>query len=50
MAELKVLQDLIEHHAEEEETEMFPKARKLMGRDELRDLGERLEQRKAELQ
>src|SRR5205085_1315083 len=49
-AKAKVLKDLIEHHAEEEETEMFPKARKLMGRDELRELGERLEQRKAELQ
>lgn len=49
-AKAKVLKELIEHHADEEEKEMFPKARKLMGRDELRELGARLEQRKGELQ
>jgi len=49
-AKAKVLKELIEHHADEEEKEMFPKARKLFDRDELRDLGERLEQRKMELQ
>jgi hemerythrin-like domain-containing protein len=41
-AKAKVLKDLVEHHAEEEESEMFPKARKLMSRDELMELGERL--------
>jgi hemerythrin-like domain-containing protein len=49
-AKAKVLKELIEHHADEEEKEMFPKARKLFGREELRDLGERLEARKKELQ
>jgi hemerythrin-like domain-containing protein len=49
-AKAKVLKELIEHHADEEEKEMFPKAKKLLGRDELRELGERLEQRKMELQ
>src|SRR5258706_1081 len=49
-AKAKVLKELIEHHADEEEKEMFPKARKLFDRDELRELGERLEQRKLELQ
>jgi hemerythrin superfamily protein len=49
-AKAKVLKELIEHHAGEEEKEMFPKARKLMKRDELLDLGERLVQRKSELQ
>jgi hemerythrin-like domain-containing protein len=49
-AKAKVLKELIEHHADEEEKEMFPKARKLFDRDELRELGERLEQRKMELQ
>jgi hemerythrin-like domain-containing protein len=48
-AKAKVLKDLVEHHAEEEETEMFPKARKLMDSSELKDLGQQLEQRKMEL-
>jgi len=38
-AKAKVLKDVVEHHAEEEETEMFPRARKLMGREELERLG-----------
>jgi hemerythrin-like domain-containing protein len=48
-AKAKVLKDLVEHHAEEEEKEMFPKARKAMDAAELRDLGERLKERKEEL-
>jgi hemerythrin superfamily protein len=44
-----VLKDLVEHHAGEEEKEMFPKARKVMDRSELQELGRRLEQRKHEL-
>ncbi|HLH31963.1 MAG TPA: hemerythrin domain-containing protein [Terriglobia bacterium] len=46
----KVLKDLIDHHAEEEETEMFPKARKVMGADQLRELGNQLRERKQTLQ
>ncbi len=49
-AKAKVLKDLVLHHAHEEETEMFPRAKKLMSRNELRDLGERLQERKRELQ
>jgi len=49
-AKTKVLKDLIEHHAEEEEKQMFPKAKKLMDRDELRTLGRRIQERKRELQ
>jgi hemerythrin-like domain-containing protein len=45
-AKAKVLKDLVEHHAEEEETEMFPRARKLMDREELVQLGQRLAQAK----
>ncbi len=41
-AKAKVLKDLVEHHAEEEETQMFPRARKLMDRQELVRLGEEL--------
>lgn len=48
-AKAKVLKDLVEHHAEEEETEMFPRARKLLSRDELRSLGEQMQQRKEAL-
>lgn len=46
----KVLKDLIEHHAEEEEDEMFPAAKKLMDRAELVALGERLARRRLELE
>ena len=49
-AKAKVLKDLVEHHAEEEEKEMFPRAKKLMDKDELVTLGEQLAQRKKELQ
>jgi hemerythrin-like domain-containing protein len=48
-ARAKVLKDLIEHHAEEEESEMFPRARELFSKSELQELGERLEERKGEL-
>jgi hemerythrin-like domain-containing protein len=48
-AKTKVLRDLIEHHAEEEEKEMFPKAKKLIGREELQELGRRIKARKQEL-
>ncbi len=45
-AKAKVLKDLVEHHAEEEETEMFPRARKLLTRDELLRLGAEMTQLK----
>ena len=45
----KVLKELIEHHAEEEEQEMFPRARVLLSAEELEELGGRLEARKREL-
>jgi hemerythrin-like domain-containing protein len=48
-AKAKVLKDLVEHHAEEEETEMFPGARKAIGAAGLRELGQRLQERKQEL-
>lgn len=48
-AKAKVLKELIEHHAEEEEKDMFPRARQTMEREELRALGERMEARKREL-
>jgi hemerythrin-like domain-containing protein len=48
-AKAKVLKDLIEHHAEEEESEMFPKAKKLLGKERLKELGAEMEARKEEL-
>lgn len=49
-AKAKVLKELIEHHADEEEKQMFPRAKKALDRDELRELGERMQQRKLELE
>ena len=48
-AKAKVLKDLVEHHAEEEETEMFPRARKLLDREKLLQLGDEMAQAKATL-
>ena len=45
----KVLKELVEHHADEEEQEMFIRAKQLMDSTELKNLGERLAERKAEL-
>ena len=43
-AKMTVLKELIQHHVEEEEKEMFKIAQKL-GKDELRDLGEQMTSR-----
>ena len=45
----KVLKELVTHHANEEEKEMFPRAKKLLNKDELIQLGEKMAARKAEL-
>jgi hemerythrin superfamily protein len=39
----------VEHHASEEESEMFPKAREILGMEENRRLGEQMKQRKIAL-
>lgn len=44
----KVVKELLEHHIEEEETEMFPQARKLLGKAVLEELGKQMEAMKAE--
>ena len=48
-AKMKVLIESVEHHAEEEEQEMFPQVRKVLDKAALEDLGVRLEGRKAQL-
>lgn len=45
----KVLKELIRHHADEEEKEMFPRARELLGEEVLGKLGEQMARRKLEL-
>jgi hemerythrin-like domain-containing protein len=46
---VKVVKELLEHHIEEEETEMFPQAKKLLGKATLDELGEKMEALKARL-
>lgn len=45
----KVLKELVEHHAGEEEKDMFPRARKLLSKGELGKLGELMAARKKDL-
>src|SRR5688572_1128631 len=45
-AKFTVIKENIEHHIEEEEGEMFSKARQVFDKSELDDLGSRMEQRK----
>ena len=43
-AKMTVLSELVEHHADEEEEEMFPMAEKKLGAEELKALGARMEE------
>ena len=49
-AKAKVLQENVEHHVEEEENELFPKAEAALGDEEIERLGERLEMAKTRAQ
>ena len=49
-AKLTVMKENLEHHIEEEEDDMFKKARQVMDETQLEELGERMSARKAELQ
>lgn len=44
------LKEAIEHHVEEEENEMFPKARTVLSEQQINDLGTRLEAEKQQQQ
>jgi len=48
-AKAVVLMEMVEHHVEEEEGEMFPHIREALGRKRLQEIGTVLEARKAEL-
>ena len=47
-AKFTVLKEQIEHHVEEEEGEMFKKARKVLSKEEIEELGARMEKAKGE--
>jgi len=48
-AKLKVLQENVEHHVEEEEGEMFQKARQVLSEEEINQLGVKMEELKKQL-
>ncbi|MET0647329.1 MAG: hemerythrin domain-containing protein [Pyrinomonadaceae bacterium] len=48
-AKLKVLKENVEHHVEEEEQEMFQKAREVLSEDDINRLGAEMEQAKEQL-
>ena len=45
-ARAKVLRELVTHHIEEEQEQMFPRARQLLSEPELRELGNEMNERK----
>jgi iron-sulfur cluster repair protein YtfE (RIC family) len=47
---MRELQQAVQHHVEEEETEILPKAREELPAEELEELGERFEEAKEEQQ
>lgn len=46
---IKVLKELVEHHIEEEEEEMFKDAQELLSAEQLEELGEQMKQKKLKL-
>lgn len=46
---VKVCKELLEHHIEEEESEMFPAARELFSEDKLKEMGQQMDELKSRL-
>jgi len=49
-AKVKVLQDDVEHHVEEEEKDLFPKVKKLLDAEELASIAAEMQEMQAELE
>lgn len=49
-AKVKVLKEQVEHHVEEEESDLFPKVRKLLDASQLEALGQEMSAEQAELE
>ena len=49
-AKFAVMKENVEHHIEEEEEEMFKKGRQVLDQEKINALGERMQQRKKELE
>jgi hemerythrin superfamily protein len=49
-AKVKVLEEQVEHHVEEEETDLFPKCRKLFDKERLEAIGQEMSAEQAELE
>ncbi len=49
-AKIKVLKEQVEHHVEEEETDLFPKVRKLFDAEQLEAIGQAMSAEQAELE
>jgi hemerythrin superfamily protein len=48
-AKLSVLEELVEHHIEEEEGELFRKAKKVVAKEQAEEIGMRYEQQKQQM-
>ncbi len=46
---IKVLQELVSHHIEEEETQLFKKAKKVMGKQQAEEMASQFEQEKQQM-